>query len=295
MRQGDVGPFANMVLGGTAGSLAELCTLPALFVRTRMQVQGIQGSRYTSFLHAMRTIIKEEGVAVFYKGATFNILMTPFARGLYIGGLELSRRTIGEGTPALDFVSGTAAQLVGSLAYVPRDIVLERCAIDGQLRSGQVGPAGSSADALRTILTKEGVRGFYRAYIPHQIVWIPFNGLFFTALGRIKAFEDKQLGMDTTRYSVGLGNTFLAAGFAAAVTNPIDVIKTRLQVAGANPEVFGTGGAVACVSKLLRTEGPGALFAGLGARFMYVGPGFAIWLPTYDLLKNMYLAGHVST
>ena len=109
-------PAASLVLGGLAGSLAELVTLPALVVRTRMQVQGADptGRQYANFIVALRTIAREEGAAAFYKGAGWNIALTPVARGLYIGGLEASQRTLGQGTPARDFASGTAAQLVSS-------------------------------------------------------------------------------------------------------------------------------------------------------------------------------------
>jgi hypothetical protein len=280
---------ASMVLGGVSGSLSELVIMPALVIRTRMQVQGADPSSksYNGFVHALRTIVREEGVSAFYKGAAFNVALTPVARGMYMGALEASKKTLGEGTPLLDFASGMAAQLVASLAYVPRDVVLERCAVDGQLKS-QRGSATGTMDALRTIVSLEGLSGFYRAYVPHQIVWVPFNGIFFTALGRVKAAEEAA-GVDPSRYAVAVGNTFVAAAVAAALTNPIDVIKTRLQVAGANPEVFGEIGAVECVARLLRTEGPRALFAGLVGRFMYAGPGFAIWLPTYDLLKRLWL------
>jgi hypothetical protein len=33
-----------------------------------------------------------------------------------------------------------------------------------------------------------------------------------------------------------------------------------------------------------------ALFAGIGGRFLYTGPAFAIFFPTYDLLKTAYVA-----
>ena len=112
--------------------------------------------------------------------------------------------------------------------------------------------------------------------------------LFFTFLGAIKDTE-KANGVDTDNYALGVVNTFLAAGMASLATNPIDVVKTRLQVAGANPEIFSYAGPIDCLKQLLRTEGPGALFAGAMGRFMYLGPGFAIWLPTYDLLKRFYL------
>ena len=281
---------ASVVLGGVAGSIGEAVVMPALIVRTRMMVQGADKSMvaYSSFGHAVRTMYREEGIGAFYKGVGLNVLFTPLARGLFIAGIEMSKNTIGEGTALKDFAAGMNAQLLASVAYVPRDIVVERCAIDGQL-SKQVGSTASSLAALRTIIATEGLYGFYRAFLPHQLVWVPFNGLFFAALGKIKEVETA-VGIDASGYAMGVANTFAAAAAAAIATNPIDVVKTRLQVAGANPEVFSYTGPIDCLTKMLRAEGPSALVAGLVGRFMYTGPAFALFLPTYDLLKRIYLS-----
>ena len=118
------------------------------------------------------------------------------------------------------------------------------------------------------------------------MVWIPFNGLFFTFLGKINEAE-KANGIKNDSYAMGVLNTFLAAGLASLATNPIDVVKTRLQIAGANPAVFDYKGPLDCALKLLRSEGALAFLAGSTGRFMYLGPGFAIWMPTYDLLKRI--------
>ncbi|EOD33103.1 hypothetical protein EMIHUDRAFT_460467 [Emiliania huxleyi CCMP1516] len=290
--QQPISPVTSVLLGGAAGSIAEVVVLPALVVRTRMMVQGADRSltAYSSFGDAIRTIYRTEGVGAFYKGLGLNVLFTPLARGLYMAGAELSKETLGEGTALTDFAVGMNAQLLASIAYIPRDIVVERCAIDGQLKS-QVGSTASSAAALRTILSAEGLAGFYRAFLPHQLVWVPFNGIFFAALGKLKEAE-AALGVKTEeRYLLGVANTFASAGVAAAATNPIDVVKTRLQVAGANPDVFSYRGPIDCLAKLIRAEGPAALFAGLVGRFLYAGPGFAIFLPTYDVLKRLALSG----
>ena len=276
------------MLGGAAGTVGEMAVLPALVVRTRMMVQGADSSarQYKGFVHCFRTMIKEEGIGSFYKGAGVNLAFTPIARGLFTAGFEATRATIGEGTPVKDFAAGTVAQLLSSFAYVPRDIVVERCAIDGQLKN-QVGSTASSLTALRTILAHEGTSGFYRAYMPHQFVWIPFNGLFFTFLGQLSNFESG-IGLDArTNYLLNVLNTFLAAAGASILTNPIDVIKTRLQVSGANPEALNYRGPIDCLKQLLRHEGAGALFAGLVGRIAFVGPNFALFLPTYDLLKRL--------
>jgi hypothetical protein len=286
--------FESLVIGGISGSIAEICVMPPFVIRTRMMVQGAAAksssvSSYTSFLDAGRTMYRTEGIRSFYKGLGVNAIFTPFARGLYMVGMEVSKQNLGEGTALLDFASGMNAQLLSSIAYVPRDIIVERCAIDGQIKS-LVGSTASSVKALRTIFTAEGVGGFFRAFVPHQLVWVPFNGLFLMGLGKCKQFENEVLQVDSSGYAIGVANTFLSAGFAAVCTNPIDVVKTRLQVAGANSEIFGYKGPIDCVTKLLREEGPKALFSGLTGRFLYAGPGFAIFLPTYDLLKKLYFS-----
>lgn len=282
--------MSDFVLGGVAGSLAEMVVLPSLVVRTRLMVQGADATsrQYSSFGHAMRSIAVEEGVGSFYKGAGANLAFTPLARGLFVLGLESSKATFGTGTPLADFATGMTAQLLSSIAYVPRDVIVERTAIDGQLKT-QVGSTSSSLAALRTVLAHEGLMGFYRAYWPHQLVWVPFNGLFFTFLGQCRSAEEG-LGIQPDGYLVGVGNTFVAAAAAALCTNPIDVIKTRMQVAGANPAVFSYAGPLDCLKQLIRNEGASALFAGLVGRIMYVAPNFALFLPTYDLLKRLYAA-----
>ena len=230
--------------------------------------------------------VRTEGFGAFYKGGTINAFFTPIARGLFMAGTEVTKSTIGEDTALKNFAAGMNGQLLASVAYVPRDIIVERCAIDGQVKSTS-GSTESSVAALRTVMRTEGLWGFYRAFMPHQMVWVPFNGLFFTFLGKIKEAEVSN-GVDPNAYALGVLNTFAAAAGASFATNPIDVVKTRLQVSGANPGLFDYKGPVDCFVKLLRAEGPMALFAGCVGRFMYLGPGFAIWLPTYDLMKRLY-------
>ena len=39
---------------------------------------------------------------------------------------------------------------------------------------------------MKQIVRHEGVLGLYRAYIIHQFVWAPFNGLYFTTYEKTK-------------------------------------------------------------------------------------------------------------
>ena len=86
--QQPISPVTSVLLGGAAGSIAEVVVLPALVVRTRMMVQGADRSltAYSSFGDAIRTMYRTEGVGAFYKGLGLNVLITPLARGLVSPG-----------------------------------------------------------------------------------------------------------------------------------------------------------------------------------------------------------------
>ena len=121
-----------------------------------------------------------------------------------------------------------SGQLLGALVFVPKDIVLERCAVDGQLRS-QVGSSANSLKVLATIVRHEGLLGFFRAYLPHQYVFVPFNGLTFTFLGMGKD-AGSQAGLPTSSVAFSVANTLWSGALAAWLTTPLDLVKTRLQV-----------------------------------------------------------------
>ena len=111
----------TVVLGGLAGSVAEACVQPALVVRTRMMVQGVDASvkSYSSFFHAVRDIASTEGIGGFYKGGSVNMLFTPAARGLYMAGVDGTKAYLGEDSAIKNFVAGMNGQLLASVAYVP--------------------------------------------------------------------------------------------------------------------------------------------------------------------------------
>ena len=171
-------------------------------------------------------------------------------------GIEMSHSTFGSGTSATDLALGMSAQLVSSIAYVPRDIVVERCAIDGQIAK-QVGSTASSLAALKTIFDQG--RWALPAFVPHS-VGMPFNGIFMWALGRCK-----QVGDGERTYIRGVGTRLAPA--SASCINPIDV-KTRMQIAGANTEVFAYSGPADCLKQLMKRRAA-RLLRWIGAASVY--------------------------
>ena len=72
----------------------------------------------------------------------------------------------------------------------------------------------------------------------------------------------------------------LAGMIAAAITNPLDVIKTRIQGNIHQKVTFGEAWRTVWDQK--------ALLDGIGPRILRVAPACAIMISTYEMLKNFY-------
>ena len=110
-----------------------------------MQVQGIPSQtekvlRYKNPFEASIHMLRNEGIFSFFKGVGAVIGGAPFASGLYFGGVQLTKTSLtnifnNKNRSSIDFLSGVIGQLSGSLAWVPMDVIKERCQVEGQVRN----------------------------------------------------------------------------------------------------------------------------------------------------------------
>ncbi len=90
--------FVTFAAGALSGLVADAATHPIDTIRTRLWVQGADGSnqsrgyRYEGLLNGFLTMIRKEGVASLYKGFGSVALLTPLAHGLYFGSYEWAKR-----------------------------------------------------------------------------------------------------------------------------------------------------------------------------------------------------------
>ena len=161
------------------------------------------------------------------------------------------------------------------------------------------GPEASrSIDVCRRVMATEGVRGFFRGWVAAQLTWIPYFALYFGFYERVK-----QAAMDVTGAKTEnevLPGTFLFCGAVAgtaagAITCPLDVVKTRIQVGLEYPAASGSGSGkagaaggrsiVGTVNELWRAEGMRGFTRGIGARVLWLAPGSAIGIAAYEWFK----------
>lgn len=72
----------------------------------------------------------------------------------------------------------------------------------------------------------------------------------------------------------------LSGSVAAALTTPLDVVKTRLMVAN------NYKGTLDCMLSIAKAEGVQGLFAGVTPRVAYIGPSTALFFVVYGAVKE---------
>ena len=265
-----------------------------------MQVQGVGGSstsssqvlRYSNPFQASKHMLRNEGILSFFKGVGAVVGGAPFASGLYFGGVTLTKKAFTDNkslninNASADFLSGVIGQLCGSLAWVPMDVIKERCQVEGQVKT--VINYSNSRTALMGILQKEGILGLYRAYFIHQFTWAPFNGLYWMFYEKSKSSLINYTNGNITQTQNFLLSSTIAGAAASYLTSPLDLVKTRLQVMKSNPQLFDFSNPFDCAYKVWQKEGMMAFFDGVVARVLWLTPRYCIAVSLFDLMKHKY-------
>lgn len=111
--------------------------------------------------------------------------------------------------------------------------------------------------AVRTIVAREGVRGLYAGYGSFLLRDLPFDAIEFVVYEQLKkTVKATKGGVDPTPLETSALGA-VAGAVTGLVTTPLDVIKTRLMIQGANKTYKGV---VDCATQIARQEGTGALF-----------------------------------
>eukprot|EP01113_Clastostelium_recurvatum_P009950 TRINITY_DN1485_c0_g1_i3.p1 TRINITY_DN1485_c0_g1~~TRINITY_DN1485_c0_g1_i3.p1 ORF type:complete len:746 (-),score=212.22 TRINITY_DN1485_c0_g1_i3:70-2307(-) len=197
-----------------------------------------------------------------------------------------ARKTVGQQTiEAIEnFALGAVAGAVGASAVYPIDLVKTR-----MQNQRTVDPTkrvyANSWDCFKKVLKNEGFKGLYRGLGPQCVGVAPEKAIKLTMNDLLRnLFEDKSKG------EIYFPLEVLAGGGAGAsqvlFTNPLEIVKIRLQVQGEGGKLAGKGaGAVSIVREL----GLVGLYKGAGACLLRDIPFSAIYFPTYAKMKQIMM------
>ncbi|KAI0240130.1 mitochondrial aspartate-glutamate transporter agc1 [Massospora cicadina] len=184
---------------------------------------------------------------------------------------------------AYAFLLGSVAGGVGGAVVYPVDLVKTR--MQNQ-RSALVGPVlyKNSLGCLRRVVHSEGFVGLYRGLGPQLLGVAPEKAIKLTINDLVRGLMADQPSGD-----IPLWVEWVAGGCAGAsqvaFTDPLEIVKIRLQVQG---ELAKVGPPRPSALWVVRNLGLLGLYRGVGACLLRDVPFSAIYFTTYSHLKRDY-------
>ncbi|CAH1642809.1 unnamed protein product [Spodoptera littoralis] len=287
----------------TLSSFTVRCALyPLTLIKTQIQVQR-KKEAYSGVADAISKIYKNEGVPGLYRGfwlSSFQIISGIF----YITTYEGVRYELGKydvSPKVKSFIGGGCASIVGQTIIVPFDVLSQHLMVlglvkgRGNIRNPQMNPLGLDLEKRmsKAALAKEvavrvyqlhGPLGYYRGYTASLAAYVPNSALWWALY---TAYQDELLKIAPSWVSTLLIQCAAGTlgGFTTTfLTNPLDIVRARLQVEGVGTmrQIFKT---------LWAEEGlVGLYFKGLSARLLQSACfSFSIILG-YESIKRVALS-----
>ncbi|KAL9187351.1 hypothetical protein ACHAXT_001454 [Thalassiosira profunda] len=300
-RGGGAAKMTSSAASTTAAPTAKLTSIFRVFVNTilsaRTHLAAAAAARAVSIfgmypVDTIKTRMQMKQGNAFrlsglYKGVTGSLFgQVPYGV-LTFGSYEIYKQAL------LDRFPDTKPAFIYALAAILGDVTGSGwlCPSEVVKQQLQAGIYPSMKEAVRGIWTKSGMGGFYQGFTGGLARDVPFR------VAQLTTFEvTKNLYLRAKRGAASSGDEAAslsaleaavcgaaAGSFSAAITNPLDRIKTLMMTDTTN--AYG-GSVVACTSKILRDDGVAGLFAGVVPRVVYIAPSVCIFFVTYELVQQ---------
>ncbi|KAG7699740.1 hypothetical protein KL930_001627 [Ogataea haglerorum] len=284
---------AQLVAGAFAGIMEHTVMYPIDAIKTRMQTLKVPLNE--GVIQSFSKISSTEGAIALWRGVSSVVLGAGPAHAVYylvfestktaLCQLSASSHTHGSASfitdekhPIIASMSGIAATITSDALMTPFDVLKQRMQILNKKVSGRT----SMSHVAWDIYKREGLRQFYISYPTTLILNIPFAAINFG----VYEYSSSKLNPDQLYnpllHCVSGG---VSGAAAAALTTPLDCIKTALQTRTI-PNVRGFKSAAI---GLYKAGGSSAFWRGLSPRVIFNVPSTAISWTAYEMAKAYLL------
>ncbi|EEH09139.1 mitochondrial RNA splicing protein [Histoplasma capsulatum G186AR] len=251
--------------------------------QTRMQVLNPSaGGLYTGLSNAVTTISRIEGWRTLWRGPAHAVYF-----GTYEVVKELAGGNVGNGHhPFAAGLSGACATITSDALMNPFDVIKQRMQVHGSAHKTMI-------QCARTVYRSEGIRAFYVSYPTTLCMTIPFTATQFIAYESISKVMNPSKAHDPFTHCIAGG---LAGAVAAAITTPLDVIKTVLQTRGTAEDIEARSarGLFNAAGIIKRQYGWSGFIRGIRPRVIATMPSTAICWTSYEMAKAYFKRQTVS-
>ncbi|CAI0419903.1 unnamed protein product [Linum tenue] len=184
--------------------------------------------------------------------------------------------------------AGLIAGAIGAAVGNPADLAMVRMQADGRLPAAQRRNYTSVVDAIARMSRQEGIGSLWRGSA------MTVNRAMLVTASQLASYDQfKETILEKGVMGDGLGThvtASFAAGFVAAVvSNPVDVIKTRVMNMKVDAgKAAPYAGALDCAIKTVRAEGPMALYKGFVPTISRQGPFTVVLFVTLEQVRKLF-------
>ncbi|KAG2392347.1 hypothetical protein C9374_012599 [Naegleria lovaniensis] len=308
--------WIDFISGSLAAIVSDTLLQPLDTVKTRQQFVGevVAGQTshrfvYKNVFDAFWTIARQEGVRGLFRGWVPTMFGSLPAGAIYFGTYESMKRFSMQHSEYLRehkhfayMLSGSIAEFMGSLVFVPSELI--KCRFQtNTLPQSQLEQA--TWKTFYQVAKVEGVTGLFRGYSATMVRDIPYSMtqfLLYELLKKAVLKRKKQAMKQSEIIQTQNGGEYLlktiptkvklsvmesilvggtAGGVAACLSNPIDVVKTRLQTS-----MSFRGGFLSMFRHVMQQEGWRGFFKGVTPRVMWVTFSTAIMFSVFEFVSH---------
>ncbi|KAI5821097.1 mitochondrial carrier domain-containing protein [Pyronema omphalodes] len=326
IKKGEAKPWAHFVAGATGGMTSTFLTSPLDVVKTRLQsdfykhqldarkaqLPADSGLLRQGFRHFQETfqilgdVGRNEGWRGLFKGLGPNLSGVVPARAINFYTYGNGKRIIaekfngGQESPLVHLGAAACAGFVTGTATNPIWLVKTRLQLDKET-SGVAGKSRqykNSFDCVRQVVGEEGIRGLYRglsaSYLgvaESTLQWVLYERMKTHLAARKQAILDDGKELTSWDNFVDTGGKLGAAGaaklFAACLTYPHEVVRTRLRQRPMTNGRLKYRGLIHCFKTVWKEEGIVSMYGGLSPHLLRVVPSAAIMFGMYEAILRL--------
>jgi len=282
-------PFVtSLIAGGLAGTSVDLALFPIDTIKTRLQSPH-------GFLAA-------GGFRGVYRGVVAAAAGSSPGAALFFGTYETMKPVIcniqhsclghSMSSPALThIVAASVGEVAACLVRVPTEVIKSKMQTNAE-------GASTLRATLKTVLSENDGRAFapsvfgglYRGYGITLMREVPFAFIQFPLYERFKVEWGQVQGHETSPLQAAACGS-VSGGIAAAITTPLDVVKTRLML-GSDKKGVPYKGVRDVVDRLMKQEGHSIFLSGIQPRVMWISIGGFVFFGAYESYRSILMSGN---
>ncbi|XP_061832313.2 mitochondrial adenyl nucleotide antiporter SLC25A24 [Nerophis lumbriciformis] len=276
--------WKQLSAGAMAGAVSRTGTAPLDRMKVFMQVHASKSNKI-SLVSGFKQMVKEGGVASLWRGNGTNVLKIAPETAIKFMAYEKYKTLLasepGKVKTHERFIAGSLAGATAQTAIYPMEVMKTR------LTLRKTGQYSGMFDCAKKILKKEGVKAFYKGYVPNILGIIPYAGIDLAVYESLKNLWLSRYAKDTANPGLLV---LLACGTISSTCGqlssyPLALIRTRMQ-AQASLEGAEQLHMKQMVKKILEKEGFFGLYRGILPNFMKVLPAVSISYVVYEYMRS---------